>query len=63
MMAGLLVVNLIVLGFLGFIGFEYIRPGGLGDTFYDIDNDFQAVKVTMTAVCVSCFILKKTADL
>ena len=30
--------------------YEYVRSGGLGDTFYDIDNDFQLVKVTMSAV-------------
>ena len=51
-MGCLLVANIIVLGFLGVIGFEYLQHNGLGDTFYSIRNDFQLVKTTMTTVCM-----------
>ena len=50
LLACLVAVNVVVLCFLGFIAYEYGRGNGLGDTFYEIERDFQLVKSTMNNV-------------
>ena len=48
----MVILNALVICFLIALGVEYIRPDGLGDTFYTLKDDFFVAKNTMQSVCM-----------